>query len=209
MDEFLPDGRDAGEEALRRDIAAMIHRACRQRLFFSALGTYSARLSDGSFLITPHGMDRAYIGAEDLVLVKDGVKEQGKTPSRSVDLHRHIYRRHPYVRSIIGANPPYSMAYAVTDAPFNPRIIPESHIVLRQVQKIPFTAACQNHDAIADKLSELTPVLICENSRILVTGSSPLHAFDRLEVMEATARTIIAAHSLGDPFQIDAVFGLK
>jgi L-fuculose-phosphate aldolase len=44
--------------------------------------------------------------------------------------------------------------------------------------------------------SEKTPMLICENAQILVTGNSLLHAFDRLEVAEATAQSILAALDL-------------
>jgi L-fuculose-phosphate aldolase len=172
------------------------------RLFISTQGTFSARLPEGSFLFTPHDMDRAYIDVDDLVLIKDGAKEQGKTPSRFVGLHQLIYRRHPHIRSIIGAAPIHAMAFAVTDAPFSTRTIPESYAVLRQVQKAPFALAYSEHDTIVNMLSERAPIVICENSHILATGSSPLQAFDRLEVMEATARTILAAQSLGNMVSI-------
>jgi L-fuculose-phosphate aldolase len=132
----------------------------------------------------------------DLVLIKNGMKEQGKTPSRSVMLHKKIYERHPDINSVLGANPTHAMAFAVTDAEFDPRTIPESYIMLRQIHRIPFSYAHIKQDEVAGMFSPKTPVLICNNSQILATGSSLLNAFDRLEVTEATAHSIIAAKDI-------------
>jgi len=130
------------------------------------------------------------------VLIKNGMKEQGKIPSRSVKLHQKIYERHPEINSVLGANPPHAMAFAVTDAAFDPRTIPESYIMLRQIEKLPFSAMYQKQDEVAAKFLPHTPVLICENNQILVTGDSLLNAFDRLEVTEATAHSILSARSI-------------
>jgi L-fuculose-phosphate aldolase len=197
MEDFTPVSHSSEECAARRDMAALIRRSYRQKLFVSTQGTYSVRLSDGGFIITPYGADRAYLDERDLVLIKDGKKEAGKTPSRSVTLHEKIYAKHPGINSILAANPPYAMAFAVTGAELDTRTIPESYIMLRQVRKIPFSALYTEQDEIASMFSPQTPVLICQNNQILVTGSSLLNAFDRLEVAEATARSVIAAEGLG------------
>ena len=196
MDEFVPNMHSAEECAARRDMITLIHRSYRQHLFVSTQGTYSVRLSDGSFIITPYGLDRAYMEEGDLVLIKNSMREQGKIPSRSVKLHQKIYARHPEIRSVLGANPPHAMAFAVTDAPFDPRTIPESYIMLRQIEKVPFTSIYLKQDDVAAEFSAKTPVLICENNQILTTGDSLLNAFDRLEVTEATAHSILAAQSI-------------
>jgi len=198
MGDFKPDSHTPEECAARRDMITMIKRAYAQRLFISTQGTYSARLSDNTFLITPHGVDRAYMSESDLVLIKNGMNEHGKIPSRSVLLHKHIYEKHPEVNSILGANPSHAMAFAITDKPFDTRTIPESYIVLRDVKTAPIDIVYTRHNSVANMFSEKTPVLICKNTSILVTGTSLLHAFDRLEVTEATARSIISAHDLGN-----------
>ena len=198
MDDFVLNKHSPEECAARRDMVSLIRRSYRQHLFVSTQGTYSVRLSDNSFLITPYGVDRAYMDEADLVLIKNGMKEQGKTPSRSVMLHQLIYKLHPEINSILGANPVHAMAFAVTDAPFDSRTIPESYINLRQIKKVPFKAVYTDHNMLASMFSKNTYVLICENASILVTGNSLLHAFDRLEVTEATAQSILASHDLGD-----------
>jgi len=198
MDDFVLNKHSPEECAARRDMVTLIRRSYQQKLFVSTQGTYSVRLSEDSFLITPYGVDRAYMDESDLVLIKNGMKEQGKTPSRSVKLHELIYKLHPEINSILGANPINAMAFAVTDAPFDSRTIPESYINLRQIQKVPFKAVYTDHDVVANMFSEKIHVLVCENASILVTGNSLLHAFDRLEVTEATAQSILASHDLGE-----------
>jgi L-fuculose-phosphate aldolase len=197
MDDFVPNRRGSEECAARRDMVTLIRRSYRQGLFVSTQGTYSVCLSDGSFIITPYGIDRGYMEESDLVLIKNGMKEQGKIPSRSVALHQKIYSTHPEIRSVLGANPPHAMAFAVTDGSFDPRTIPESYIMLRQIRKVPFSSVYLRQDEIAGILSPQVPVLICENNQILATGNSLLSAFDRLEVTEATAHSIIDAKDIG------------
>ena len=43
-----------------------------------------------------------------------------------------------------------------------------------------------------------TPAAMFENDCVVVTGGSLLQAFDRLEVMESTAHSIINASAVGD-----------
>ncbi|MCL2163896.1 MAG: class II aldolase/adducin family protein [Oscillospiraceae bacterium] len=197
MDDFTPNRHSPEECAARRDMTVLIRRSYCQGLFGSTQGTYSVRLSDGSFLITPYGVDRAYMDEGDLVLIKNGMKEQGKIPSRSVKMHQLVYEKHRDINSVLGANPPHAMAFAVTEAEFDPRTIPESYIMLRQIQKVPFSAIYLKPEMVADMFSAKTSALICENNQILVTGNSLLNAFDRLEVAEATAHSVISAIDIG------------
>jgi L-fuculose-phosphate aldolase len=202
MPTFKSQGHTSEEKAARRDMIKLIHRSYEQSLFTSTQGTYSVRLSDNSFLITPYGMDRKYLAAEDLVLVKDGAHEEGKTPSRSALLHDKIYNRNEEINSILIAHPPYTMAFAVTDEPFDSRTIPESYIMLRNIEKIPFGASFMQPDMTADIISHKTPVILCENDCVIVTGQNLLNAFDRLEVAEYSAHAIIASKRLGSIVQI-------
>jgi len=185
------------ENAIRRDLVEFTHRSYQQGLFTSTQGTYSARLSDGGFVITPYGKDRMYLDVEDLVLVRDGLSEKGKMASRAAHLHDKIYSQHPEINSILIAQPPNLMAFAVTEAVFDPRTIPESYIVLRDIHKVPFGMTAFEHEKTSQALSPRAPALICENDCVVVTGKSLLNAFDRLEVAEFSAKSIIESLGLG------------
>lgn len=198
LDDFIPKTHSSEELAARRDMIKLIHRSYRQGLFTATHGTYSVRLSDGSFLITPFGQDRAYLEEEDLVRVKHGMKELNKIPSRAVQLHEKIYEMHPEINAVLLAMPLHAMAFAVTDAEFDIRTIPESYIQLREVPRLPYGQIYTDHDQTAAVFSEATPVVMVENDCVIVTGGSLLQAFDRLEVMESTAHSIINAAIVGD-----------
>ncbi len=197
MDEFVNHTVSSEEREVRREMCRMIRRAYRQKLFTSTQGTFSQRLSDGSFIITPYMKDRKYIEEEDLVRIVGHWREIGKTPSRSVPLHQKIYEKHPEIHSIIIAHPPKIMAFAVSDAEFDSRIIPESYIMLRDVKKIPFGTSFLQQGMVADLLDDMTQILISENDCVIVTGSSLLNAFDKLEVLEYSAKAVVASRILG------------
>ena len=90
------------------------------------------------------------------------------------------------------------MAFAVTDAEFDPRTIPESYILLRDVKRMPYGQNYTQQDEVAAYFGEATPAAMMENDCVIVTGSTLLQAFDRLEVMESTAHSIINASSVGE-----------
>ena len=202
LPEFTPETHSSEENAIRRDLVKFIHRSYEQSLFTSTQGTYSARLADGSFVITPYGLDRMYLEVEDLVLIRNGQREAGKNPSRSALLHAEIYAQHPDIRSVLVAHPPHVMAFAVTDTAFDPRTIPESFILLRDTGRIPFGISYLDPKKTASIISPRTPAIISENDCLIVTGSSLLNAFDRLEVAEFTAKSILTSVGLGEIIHI-------
>lgn len=206
-----PQPCSSEELAARRDLIALIRRSYKMGLFTAAQGTYSTRLSDGSFIITPLHADPAYLEADDLVRIQDGAKEPGKTLDADVLLHQKIYDKNPQIGAIAFAQPVHSMVFAVTDMPFDTRTIPESYILLRDVKRISFEAAYQNLDDVAAAFDNAHPVLLVENKSAMVTGASMLQVFDRLEVMEMTAASILKAQALGTIAHIpsDEIAALK
>ncbi len=198
MDEFIPGYHSSEENAGRRDLCNFIHRSYDQKLFTSTQGTFSLRLSDDSFLITPYMMDRKYLEPEDIVHIKRGMREVGKKPSRAARLHEEIYKAHPEINAIINAHPPGIMSFAVTDAEFDSRLIPESYITLRDVKRIPYMASRLDIPGTVAAFSSKTPVLIVNNQCVIVAGNSLMNAYDRLEVLEYSAAAIIASRDIGD-----------
>jgi len=156
------------------------------------------RVSENDFLITPYGKDRYYISREDIVLIKEGKRERGKVPSRSSLLHYRIYQDHPEVNSIITAQSPFIMAYCVTGQTFDTRTIPESYVMLRDIPLIPYGDQYLDGKEISNVIGKDTPIVLLENDSIMVTGSSLLQTFDRLEVAEFTARSLTRSRPLGN-----------
>ena len=143
-------------------------------------------------------MDRAYLEEDDLVRVKAGMKEVGKIPSRAVRFHEEVYRNNPDVRAVLQAHPVHAVAFAVTDAAFDPRTIPESYILLRDIKKMPYREMYANPAEASRAFGPANPAVMVENDSVIVTGNSLLQAFDRLEVLESTAHSIINSSTLGE-----------
>ena len=203
MEEFRPSSFSSLEREARRIMCELIHRAYDQKLFTSTEGTFSRRLGGDSFLITPFNVDRKYSEPQDIVRIDNGCKEEGKTPSRSVMLHKAIYEKHPHINSVIIAHAPNIMAFAVTDVEFDSRTIPESYILLRNIPKVPYGSVFMDTDKLADIFVPKTPIILVKNDCIIATGNSLINAFDRLEVAEYSAKAIIACKRLGDIVTID------
>ena len=185
------------ERALRQQICRMVHRAYEQRLMTSTEGTVSARVDANSLLITPYGVDRKYLGIEDLVLVREGRSEGNKCPSRAVKLHQVIYAEHPGIICIITAQSPYAMAYAVTGQPLDSRTIPESYVVLRNIPLVPHGRQYEAPEQISAAISAKSPAILIRNDTVLTTGTSVHQAFDRLEVADFTAFSLLNALPIG------------
>jgi L-fuculose-phosphate aldolase len=194
---FAHSAPSTHEKELRSRLAEFVRRAYRQRLFISTQGSFSARVDEDSFLITPYQEDRGTIDVHDLVLVRDGRSEEGATPSRAARIHDAIYRQHPNIGSIVNAYPVNATAFSVTGAPLDSRTIPESYIVIRQVSRLPYGLQFEDSAAVAAQITAKRPAALLENDGVLVAGADMLEAFDRLEVLESTAEAIINCQGLG------------
>jgi len=197
MPEFSPAGFSSQERAVRQQMCELIHRAYDRMLFTSTQGTFSQRLTDEDFVITPYLVDRKYMEVGDLVRIERGCREAGKTPSRSVLLHQQIYATHPDIHAVIIAHPPNIMAFNVTYQPFDTRTIPESYVMLRKIPLLPFGLNLLEPEKVAQTFSATTPLLMLKNDCLIVTGNSLLQAFDRLEVAEFSAKAVIGARAVG------------
>lgn len=197
LPEFNSPRPSSLERELRKQLVEIVHRACQRYLMISTEGVASVRLPGSDFLITPTGMDRQSLAAEDIVLVSDGKREAGKQPSRSVKLHQAIYQRQPAIQCIITAQSPHVAAYALTSEKFDTKTIPESYILLLEVPTLPFELLYQQPEVVAERVSLRAPVQIIQNDCILVVGESILKTFDRLEVAEYSAKALLDSAAIG------------
>jgi len=194
---FDHTGADSRERELRRQLCDFVRRGYQQRLLISTEGSFSARLDAESFLITPYRVDRNTVDLEDIVLVRRGAAERGKTPSRASRNHGAIYQRHPDIQAVVNAYTVNATAFSVSGMNLDSRTIPESFVFLREIARVPFGVQFGDPAALAQKVSPRQPTALCENDGVLVCGTSVLDAFDRLEVLEATAEAVINARHLG------------
>lgn len=187
----------AGELSIRRNISELVRRSCEQGLMIGSYGTVSVRWKDNDFLITPRNIPRWEIGVEDIVQIHDGKREPGKLPSRAISVHAEIYKTNPHINSIILTQPPHIMAFGVSGAKLDVRTIPESWIFLQEIPVVEFGQQFNHPGDLAGMFTRNTPAVIIRNDSIIVTGDKLLQTFDRLEVAEFSARSLIMGKPLG------------
>ena len=69
-------------------------------------------------------------------------------------------------------------------------MIPEGYICLRNTMRYPYGTLEDAPERIVSDISMRTPISIIENDCVLVAGTSPLNAYDRLEVLEFGAESL-------------------
>lgn len=188
---------DKHERSIRTEMIHKLRRGCEHALLFGASGVISARVNADSFLITPDGMDNNLLEEEDLVFVQNTVAEAGKQPARELALHAAIYAKHKDINAVFSAMPVNVMAFAASPQRFETSTIPESFYMLRAVPTRPMEEFIRYPERAAAQFSAKIPVVLFENCRIVTTGASLFTAFDRLEVAEATAASILVAREAG------------
>ncbi len=183
------------EESLAEEICLMASRACNRGLMYGFCGTMSARAAGDRFLITRERVLRCD-------MAKTGIIPAGIPGASSnglhARLHGEIYRRFPSVRAVITASPPNLMAFAVTGKETDVRTIPESWLLLQELPSLPATALSPGNEEIFEKLRSGLPAVLLQHDSVLVTGNSLLQAFDRLEVAEMTAMSLVLAKQFGE-----------
>jgi L-fuculose-phosphate aldolase len=183
------------QSSLRKELAEFVRRAYGRGLLGGLTGALSCRCGEG-LLIQPSGVDAATITAEDLVFVEGDQCEPAKTPNAMVEIHQAIYRAHAGVGSVATALPPCLMGFAASGVPFDARTIPEAYIFLKSVETLPFAARFDGA-MVARAVGEKTPMALVESACAVITGASPFAVFDRLEVAECTARSILDSAAIG------------
>ena len=193
---FMDVAYPSDERGIRSQIVEIVRRSCDQGLMISSYGTVSVRWRGNDFLITPPGIARWDIEPEQIVQIKGGMVEAGKVPSRSVAMHQKIYQMHPHINSIIITQSPHLMAFATSGVKFDVRTIPESWIFLQDIPTLKYGVQYGEDNPIPEMVGTI-PAILMANDSVIVTGDQLLNTFDKLEVAEFSAKSLIMAAPIG------------
>lgn len=185
----------------KEKICEFCKRTIEHGYFSAGIGVISQRVGQNEFLITPCEYDRGNLTAEQIVLVRDGVAFGGK-PDSGWKLHKAIYDKKDYVNGIFSGCPSSIMAYGISQTPIDSRTLPESYIMMRDIERLATLSDINDIDRVATTFSPATHVAIVENSCVIATGETITKAFDRFEVSEITAKNYLLASVLGTPTPI-------
>lgn len=188
----------------RQRAAAGIVQVCR-RLYERGLvagpdGNVSARLEDGSILVTPSGLSKVDVTTDDLVVVSStgALVDGSRRPSSELRMHLRIYARRPDARAVVHAHPPTATGFAVAGEGFMAPVLPEVILQMGEVPVVPY--ATPGTDALADLFEPLLAdhdAFLMANHGATTLGTTIEQAHQRMESLEHAARILLAARSVG------------
>ena len=77
-------------------------------------------------------------------------------------------------------------------------------ISLRNIPKYPFGASYAQAEMLAEAIMGKNPTAMIQNDCVIATGNSLLKAFDKLEMLEYSAKALIEASIFGEVKGIDS-----
>lgn len=170
-------------------------------------GNISARVGENRILITPSGVSKGRLEPDMLVLtdLEGRVLAGDRYPSSESRMHYRVYEKREDVFAVVHAHPPVSTAWAVCRRPLSEPYLAE--MVLGLGGEVPVTefAMLSTEEvprSIEPFLSDKNAVLLA-NHGVLTWGEGLWQAFDRLEVVEHTAKICLNVSLLGGGVPLD------
>jgi L-fuculose-phosphate aldolase len=200
-------------DALRLALCAAGRRLLAADLIAAAEGNLSARLDDGTILVTPSGVSKASLQPGDLLQVDQGgrVVSGAGRPSTELPMHLAAYAARPDALALVHAHPVTAVAFTIAGLAWPGDLVPEAAVTLGPVAVAPFATP-----GTAEVPASLAPflaghdVLLLERHGALCLGRTVEEAVGRLETLERVARMALVARALGHceplpPVTVDAV----
>ena len=166
-------------------------------------GNISVKVAENRLLITPSGVSKGRMTPEMLLLTDlDGhVLEGDRHPSSEGKMHFAVYRNRPDVGAVVHAHPAVATAFAVCRRGLETPYLAELVVGLGTVpctKSFAMLSTDEVPESVIPYLAEHHALLLA-NHGALTWGSSLWEAFDRMEVVEHTAKIVLNAEMLGDP----------
>lgn len=167
-------------------------------------GNMSIREGD-KFLITTSGSAIGNLSNKELVLIDANGNscEKDKKPSSEKMLHVEFYKKRPDINAIIHVHPPFLSAFAAARKPLDEPFMAE---IVYYFGKIPLAdyalpSSIELVNETAKYFDEFDAVLMANHG--FVVGAPTLKkAYDKLELAEIYAQTIINANAIGGAFAL-------
>lgn len=168
-------------------------------------GNISARADDGNFWVTPSGVSKGRMTPDMMVKVDiDGnVLEGNRYPSSEVKMHLVAYKKRADVGAVVHAHPPLGTSFAICRKAIDKRYLPEMLVGLGPVPVAEFAMPSTQEvpDSVEPYIEGYNAVLLA-NHGVLTWGDNLWQAFDRLEVVESSAKVIMSVEQIGGGVEI-------
>jgi len=162
-------------------------------------GNLSLRLGPERILTTATGVPKGRMRDEDLVLIDaSGRKISGeKEPSSEVRVHLAAYRVRSDIHAVVHAHPPAALALSLVGEEMDPPVVPESVLILGPVGTAAYrTPGSEELAGVLGELLRCHDAVIMERHGALTLGKTLDDAYNRMEALEHTAKTLWMARTI-------------
>ena len=185
----------------KHEVVETAQELLRRGLVEGTSGNLSARLPDGSVVLTPASLAYDNMSIDDLVVVDlDGnVLEGERPPTTEKALHLACLRRYPELGAVIHSHAMYCTMFAITHRPI-PCVIEEFDIYVGgavPVANYKLTGSDELGEEVARHVGDRAAVLMANHGLVSV-GLDLADAMKVASLVERTAQIVWGAHSLGE-----------
>ena len=168
-------------------------------------GNVSVRIGEDQVLITPSGVSKGRLTPDMLVVcdLEGRVLAGCLHPSSESAMHLLVYRERPDVGAVVHAHPPAATAFSICRRPLKERYLAEMIVGLGEIPVTEFAMLSTDEvpDSVRPFVQDHSAVLLA-NHGALAWGPSLWSAFDRLEVVEQTAKVFYYVDRIGGGVEI-------
>lgn len=188
-------------QRVAQQIVEICERLHNRNMLAAADGNISVRISDDEILITPSGIAKAFMQAEQMAIINlNGDILDGK-PSTERLMHLEVYRSCPKAKAIVHAHPPTAIAWSIAHPTL--KKLPSECLseVILATGDIPFVPyARPGTEAMGQVLKAFLPqsrAMILRAHGALAWGEDLDEAYRGMERIEHSSQILATAKQLG------------
>ena len=187
-------------EDVKRDVLQVCRRMYERGLVAGVDGNVSVRLSKEHLLVTPSGMCKGFVGADDLVVCDLAGKQLAgkRRATTEIKIHLAAYALRDDVCAVVHAHAPYATAFAVAGLVPSEKLMPEAYLAVGKVALAPYGTPSTEElaERLRPSLRDHDAVLLA-NHGALTLGRDVIAAYHRMEALEQLCHITLLARQLG------------
>jgi L-fuculose-phosphate aldolase len=189
------------EEQRLRQAICRIGALCYQRNYIvGADGNISARMRDGTILITPAGAMKGFLEPHHIAHIdmQGEVVDGGPSASTERAIHIVVYAERPEMRAVVHAHPPHAVALSIAGIDLQAPFIPEIIVTIGGIPTAPFgTPGTAELPESIRAIVRCSDTVIMKNHGSVTMGTNLLDAYKKLDMVEHTAKILWLARCVG------------
>ena len=179
------------ELVVANEMADFIKRSYYQKLMSTTLGTMCVKLGNGDILFNPDSVGRDKIQGKDIAKYSNGIFYNTKDEKADyLKIAASIFDTIKEAKVCFISMPNATMGFSISHKYFDAKLIPESYIMLKNAVQLKCGTTAEE---IAKAMATTKPLAIINNECVVTIGKNYVKAFDRMEVTDYSARSIIEA----------------